>query len=240
MTAFAYTETMETIKISDTENHCRYIAYIASALSSRQPSARIHFESGRVVYTAETAGDIEPLRQIAEDKIADVICIGYKYAELNARTHVTGLSKTDKEILLTGIIAADYAEDKRFVLARLSTLQRQHTIDGFYDFRIKELREKWEEIAACIPPVFTQGHLQEFMQYILSGNHGKVYLKGNEVYDSHCRRLRRSALIEGAQAQTNVMREIILSGAQKINCIGIPSPEQECFLRRFYEGNITF
>ncbi len=230
---------MDQITVSDREEHCRYIAYIAGALAAkRENNARICFDGGRVYFIVETTSPV-PTRKVAEDRIADVLCVGYKYAYLRANVCPAGLSAEDREILVAAIIAADFAEEKRYVLAKLANMQ-SHTIDGFYDFRLKELREKWESVAACVPPVFTKGQLTEFMQYLLHGGKGKIFLKGGEVYDSRCRKLRKSSLIGDESAEINVLREIVLSGAGKVECLGTPSCTQERFLRRFYDGRVFF
>lgn len=231
---------MEQFTVSDREDHCRYIAYIAGALTAvKERTAHIEFEGDRVIFTLRAEPLETDFRKLAEDRIADVICIGYKYSILSEQIAPAGLSEQDREILLTAVIAADFAEDKKYVLSRLS-LQRQHTIDGFFNFRLKELREKWLGIAACVPPVFTRGQLTEFMRFLLNTSRGKVFLKSGEVYDIRCRRLRRSALIGDASAEMNTLREIVLSGAGKVQCLGSPTALQENFLKRFYEGRVSF
>lgn len=231
---------MEQFTVSDREEHCRYIAYIAGALTAvKERTAHIEFEDGRVIFTLRAEPTEPEFRKLAEDRIADVICIGYKYSILSGQIAPAGLNAQDREILLTAVIAADFAEDKKYVLSRLAQ-QRTHTIDGFFNFRLKELREKWLGVAACVPPVFTRGQLTEFMRFLLNTNRGKVFLKRGEVYDVRCRRLRRSALIGDASAEMNTLREIVLSGAGKVECLGSPTALQENFLKRFYEGRVSF
>lgn len=231
---------MEQLTVSDREEHCRYIAYVAGALTAiGNRSAHIAFEGGRVVFTLGADGEESALRRLAEERIADVICIGYKYSVLRGQIDPEGLCAQDREILLTAVIAADYAEDKKYVAARLGSPGR-YTIDGFFNFRLKELREKWQGVAACVPPVFTRGQLTEFMRFLLNTSRGKVFLKSGEVYDVRCRRLRRSALIGDASAEMNTLREIVLSGAGKVECLGSPTALQENFLRRFYGGRVFF
>ena len=96
---------MELPVISEREDNCRFIAYIAGALA--RPAGgnmRISFGGGRV--SLSSCG--EELRPLAEEKIAEVLCIGYKYAEL-ASVAPAGLGAGDTEILRAAIIAADVA-----------------------------------------------------------------------------------------------------------------------------------
>lgn len=226
---------MELPVISEREDNCRFIAYIAGALASPAGgNMRISFGGGRV--SLSSCG--EELRPLAEEKIAEVLCIGYKYAEL-ASVAPAGLGAGDTEILRAAIIAADFAEDKRYVLSRLRGA-REYPIDGFFTFRLKDLREKWKGVAACVPPVFTRGQLSEFMEFLLGTVRGKIFLKGNGVYDSRCRRLRRSALIGGGDAELDTLREIVLSCAGKVECLGAITAGEEDFLRRYYAGRVGF
>ena len=230
---------MESINISDRAEHCRYISYIAGALTSfKSGDARVSFEGDRICFTlqAETGG--AALRRIAEEKIADVLCIGYKYEALEA-VRPAGLDASDGEILVSAVIAADFLQDKKYILARLADI-RQHCIDGFYDFRMRKLREKWQEIAACIPRSFTRDQLCAFLEYLHSSSKRRIFLKGGEVYDARCRRLRYASLLAEGKDEKTVLREIVLSGAGKVECLGSLSPVQEKFLQQYYAGRVAF
>ena len=225
--------------VTETDGNCRYIAYIAAALAKGGAAAQIGFESGRV--RLSVAGEEPALRRLAEEKVADILCIGYKYAELRPLICPAGLGEEDREILVAAVIAADLAEDLRCVLTRLRrAADAECTIDGFYRFRLSDLRAKWRGVAACVPAVFTRGKLADFMEYLLGAGRGKVFLKGDAVFDARCRRLRRSSLIEGGHSEMNTLREIVLSGAGKVECLVSPSSRQEDFLRRYYGGRVCF
>ena len=232
---------MEKLIVSEKECNSRYIAYIAGILSGRAVSGarvQIGFEGDRVTLSAETESLVE-LKELAAEKIAEVLCIGYKYDLLSRCIRPSGLGAEDREILLAAIIAADFAEDYRYIRARLRDVS-VHTIDGFYLFRLQALREKWKGVAACIPTYFDEKQLAEFMEYLLGGSRRKIFLKGKDVYDCRCCRLRRAALIDGGKSEMNTFREIVLSGAGKIECLSALSAPQENFLRRYYAGRVGF
>lgn len=225
--------------VTERDGNCRYIAYIAASLAKAGASAQIGFEEGRVRLCV--TGEDASLRRLAEEKAADILCIGYKYAELAPLIRPAGLGEEDREILVAAVIAADLAEDRRCVLARLRRASGcECTVDGFYRFRLGDLRAKWRGVAACVPSVFTSGKLADFMEYLLGAGRGKVFLKGDAVFDARCRRLRRSSLIEGGRSEMNTLREIVLSGAGKVECLSSPGPRQEDFLRRYYGGRVCF
>ena len=63
---------MEAINISDKAEHCRYISYVAGALTAfRSGDARVSFEGDRVSFTMQAESGEAALRRIAEEKIAD-------------------------------------------------------------------------------------------------------------------------------------------------------------------------
>ena len=234
---------MEKLTVSERENNCRYIAYVAGILSGKDSgadSAEIGFENGRVTLSvfAEGAAYSE-LKNKAEEKIAEVIGVGYKYDYFSKVIRPAGLSSEDREILIAAIIAADFAEDTRYIIARLRDI-KVHTIDGFFSFRLQSLRDKWKNVAACVPQTFDKNQLAEFMDYLLGGSRRKIFLKGSDVYDCRCCRLRRAVLIEEGKSEMNTFREIVLSGAGKIECLSQLSASQENFLRRYYAGRVGF
>lgn len=230
---------MEQLILSESDGNCRYIAYIAGAVArAGDTSAEICLTGGRIALRLR-AESLAAVRGVAEEKIAEAICIGYKYALMRRDIHPAGLSAEEREILLAAIIAADFADDKKYVLARLET-GGECAVDGFFRFRLQGLRKKWAGVAACVPEVFTGSQLAEFMEFLLGACRGKVFLKGGDVFDSRCRRLRRSSLIDGGKSEMNTLREIVLSCAGKVECLTLPSARQENFLRRYYAGRVGF
>ena len=230
---------MEVINVSDKADHCRYISYVAGALTSlKNGVARVGFEGDRILFSMEAESEEAALRRVAEEKIADVLCIGYKYEALS-QVRPAGLDASDREILLSAVIAADFLQDKKYILQRLSGI-RQHCIDGFYEFRMRELRDKWQEVAACIPRSFTREQLCAFLEYLHSSSKRRIFLKGGEVYDARCRRLRYASLLAEGRDEKTVLREIVLSGAGKVECLGALSPAQERFLKLYYAGRVAF
>ena len=233
---------MEKLILSEKQSNCRYIAYAAGALAKAADglSTEIRFSSGRVglVLSARQA-EMPALKKIAAEKIAEIVCVGYKYDFFRPLVRPAGLCEEDREVLLAAIIAADLAEDESYVRARLEGIE-EHSLDGFYAFRLRGLREKWRSIAACVPSFFSESELGGFMAYLLSGSRGKVFLQAGRVYDGRCRRLRRANLIDGGAAELRTLREIVLSGAGKVECLTAPTPRQEKFLRRYYAGRVAF
>ncbi len=238
----AYTEIMEKLILSEKQSHCQYIAYAAGALAkaAEGQSTEIRFVSGRVeLVLCGQEKEMAVLHKLAAEKIAEIICIGYKYEYFRSLIRPAGLCEEDREILLAAILAADFAEDSRYVRTRLEGIG-EHSLDGFYNFRLRNLQEKWKSIAACVPGYFTESQLTEFMEYLLGASKGKVFLRGSEVYDGRCRRLRRATLIEDGKSEMGTLREIVLSGAGKVECLSALSSRQEKFLRRYYAGRVAF
>lgn len=153
--------------------------------------------------------DRELLRPIFEDlcdKIADVIAIGYKYDFFSDKIKGVGLSENHRELLITALIAADLQEDKRYIRARIKKCSIQSrfekdfclAIDGFYNFRLTALKNKWAEVAEYVPSYFSLRELSDFIAYLSCEKNGKrVIIDGQKVYDSRYNRLRRSSLLGG-------------------------------------------
>ena len=230
---------MEKIKVSDKEANCPYIAYAAEAVANmNRRSVEISFSDERVQLAVEAPREeVERTKAILSDCIAEIVCIGYKYNFFSERIHPAGLDREGHDLLISSIIAADFEEEFRYARMRLKEID-VYTIDGFFDFRMQALRDKWKGVAACVPEFFSQSQLVDFVQYLFSNSKKKIFLKNGKVYDWRCRRLHRSALIGGDM--DTAIREIILSGAGKIECLSALSPEQEKFLRRYYADRVEF
>lgn len=235
---------METV-ISEKESNARYIAYIYASLrpiiDACGGKTFFSFESDRVALVVESENKYESyLRRLAEEKIAEVVCVGYKYEAFRKALMPAGIGKEDREILLAALISADFADDRRYVFSRLKG-STQYTVDGFFAFRLAPLRKKWESVIECVPTYFTQEKLAAFMSYLLREDAGeKVFVRGEEVFDKHYHKLRRASLIEEGVSGMNGVREIILSGAGEVECVSAPPPVQENFLKRYYAGRVSF
>ncbi len=230
---------MMELLVSEREERFRYIAYIAGALAALRGDVRtkIVFGGGRAKLCAWAQGRVGAcVLPLAEEKIAEIYCIGYKYEKLCAEVRPAGLDDAEQELLRAALIAADLAADLRYVRARLKEVS-VHTLDGFFNFRLRELAEKWSGVAACVPRAFTRGELAEFIEYLPLGSRGRVFLKGCAVYDARCRRLQRASLLGGG---ADSLCEILLSGAAKVDCLDVPTEREQLFLRRYFAGRVGF
>lgn len=233
------------IIIFEKESNARYIAYIYTSLmpilEACGAKSSVSFDGDRISLRFDADERYAPyLRRIAEEKVAEVIAVGYKYELFRAFVKPAGLGKNDHEILLTALISADFADDKRYVFMHLKGM-KIYCIDGFFNFRLSALKEKWKGVVRCVPPVFTREKLTSFMGYLLAGDGGrKVIVRGSEIFDGKYRKLRRATLIEEGISELNGIREIILSGAGAVECVGLPPPCQEEFLRRYFAGRVSF
>lgn len=239
----AYTNGME-IFVSEKAKNARYIAYIYASLcgmsSACGTKSRIAFDDDRIMLCLETEKKYEPfLRRLAEEKISECIAVGYKYELFRRAVRPTGLCGEDAEILLAALVAADFADDRRYIRSALHGAD-VYTIDGFFSFRLAAMRRKWQNVTACVPPHFTKEKLAAFLGYLFREGSEKIFVRGGEVYDGQYRKLRRATLIEEGVSEMNGIREIILSGAGEVECVSAPFPKEEEFLRLYYAGKVTF
>lgn len=172
-----------------------------------------------------------------EDKLSDVIAIKYKYDYFKKNIRVGGLNDVEYELLLSAMISADIAEDKKY--ARLKFTSSPYAIDGSFNFTMKPLLEKWEEIVGYIPTYFTRPQLKEFISYIIAEKKGnRVFVVGDSVYDSHYNLLCRANLTEDSDC--HLLKEIILSDSSEVELSSPLPSDDEFYLKQFFGDKIFF
>ena len=171
------------------------------------------------------------------DKIAEIIAIKYKYDFFKKTVLVGGLSSVEKEILMASLIAADLDEDKKYAFDRVKQYNNI-AIDGIFNFRLKPLKNKWQDIVSYIPTCFIKAQLKEFISFLLENKKKKVYIDQGKVYDSHYRRLKRCTLLDGDGAK--ITREVLLSNCGEVELSGEIPKDDEFYLKEFYSDKITF
>lgn len=227
-----------TEKATDKEN----LYYIQSAFGEIKDQLGCHVElsdfATRSVLKIEMPDAYaEAVRCEIADKCAEVVAINYKYEYFIKNIKIVGLTETEREILMASLIAADLEEDKRYAYIRLK-YGDEIAIDGIFNFRLKELKKKWEDIVSFMPDCFINGQLKDFITYLLENKKKRVYVDGEAVYDSTFKRLKRCDLIGGEEVK--VLREILLSNCGEIELMS-PVPEKdEKYLKEYYKDKILF
>lgn len=171
------------------------------------------------------------------DKVAEIVAIKYKYEYFKKNVRVGGLSNVEKEILMASLIAADFDDDKKYTFDRI----RQYgeiAVDGVFNFRLKPLKKKWQDIVSYIPTCFLNTQLKEFVSFLLENKKKRVYVDGGKVYDSHYRRLKRSSLLDGDGVK--IVREVLLSNCGEVELSGKIPKDDEYYLKEFYNDKIIF
>ena len=233
---------MANLMITDKDIHEDNLRYIDQALSElflqTDCKVLIKQKSGRSVMIIDCpiiCYDI--VKAEVDDKCADVIVVNYKYEFFKNVVRPEGLNGKERELLLTGIISADLEEDKRYVTDKLKNIS-EYALDGVYNFRLRPLKRKWQEIAEYIPTYFVKEQLKDFMTFLLEDKKKKVFVDGVSVYDSHYRKLIRSRLL-GEKQELNIVKEIMLSSCGEVELDGHIPKEDEYYLKEFYGGRIT-
>ncbi len=175
------------------------------------------------------------VRKFAEEHIADVIAIGYKYAYFEKQLALPLLKAEDRRLLLTALVAADYPEDKAYALRKLRG-QRSYCLDGVYNFRLRELARRWAGIVDYVPTDMGEEALDGFLGYLTEDGEGKIFLKDGKVYDDKYRVLTKSVLT----GKETVFGEIILGGAEKVYCFGETDEKTARLLKKYYGEKAVF
>lgn len=171
--------------------------------------------------------------------VAEIIAINYKFYCFNNLLGSLSLSKNKRDLLLTTLISADLKEDVNYIKSKLNEIN-EIAIDGFFNFRLNNLKKKWEEIAQYIPEFFTDRELKEFILYLISEKNGRrVVLNKNVLYDGFGRRLRRADLIPNANLK--IIKELLLCGAGSIELKSEPDADEELlYLKEYFGDKILF
>ncbi len=175
------------------------------------------------------------VRRFAEDNIADIIAVGYKYAFFEKRLLLPLLSPLQKRILITALVSADYKDDRAYVSRRIRNFDN-YCLDGMFHFRLQELKKRWEGIADYIPTDMGEAALDGFLSFLTEDGQGKLFLKDGKVYGEDYRPISRS-LLTGVES---TLGEIILAGAEQVYCFGEADGETKSFLQKYYGEKAIF
>jgi hypothetical protein len=175
------------------------------------------------------------MRKFTEEYIADVIAIGYKYAYFEKKLPMPILTPSQRRTLFTALVAADYKDDRAYVVRRIRG-QENYCIDGMFHFRLQELKKRWEEIIDCIPVNMGEVGIESFIGFLIEDGAGKVFLKNGKVYDEDYRPLSRSMLT----GEFWTVGEVLLSGAEQVYCFGEVEEETKAFLKKYYGEKVLF
>lgn len=232
---------MALINISEKEQNSNNLLYIQKNLCElfRQTSSKfsVSIFAKRAVLSVNVNDYYETLvkNEIA-GCVSEVLTVFYKYEFLKKRLFTAGLSKEDNDILMSSIIACDYYQDFDYILKKIGEFD-DIAIDGIYNFKLKALKEKWQEITEVFPPSFTKLELKDFVGYIQKGLKNKIFIEDGKVYDEHFKRLNRSELIGN---EFSVIKEAILSNAGKIELLSNGDIPFENDLKLYYGDRVTF
>lgn len=175
------------------------------------------------------------VRKYAEEHIADVLAVGYKYSFFEKRLPLLMLSPLKRRILLTALVAADYREDRVFIARRIRGVE-EYCLDGLFHFRLRDLKARWEEVIAYIPDDMGERAMDDFLEFMVEDGEGKVFLKNGKVYDEEYR-LQNKSLLTGVESPIG---EILLSGAERVYCFGEADGETKNFLEKYYREKAIF
>lgn len=233
---------MVKIQINESKNGEETISYLIKSLDLLTSDLGGKIEKidseQRSVFILYCSDECENyFRSEIEDKIADLIVINYKYKFFKRKIRPVGLSKYETELLYTALISADIEEDKKYVLRRIKSCDNYY-IDGFFNFKLKALKNKWKEISTYIPIVFSGKQLEDFVAFLVGEKQGKrVVIQNGKVYDLYYNLLKKSALLDG---KGDVVREVLLSSSSSVEVLSQLSKEEEKYLRLFFGKRVSF
>ena len=231
---------MEEITITQNGFDGRYMSYLYGKVRERfsfLPSeCQLQTDGDHLELAFKTERAYCPyVRRFAEDTIADVIAVGYKYAYFEKRLQLPLLSADQKRLLFTALVAADFKEDKAYTLRRVCGLN-QYCLDGTYRFRLRELTKRWSDVAEYVPVDMGEVSLDGFLGFLIEDGESKLFVKDGKVYDDEYRLLSRSYLT----GKETPVGEILLGQAGRVYCFGETDAETRSFLKKYYGKKAFF
>lgn len=234
---FSYNRDVEEITLSEDRDNAAFIAYLYNALLpeciAAGGSGELMRQEGRCALHLAAPRD-QAVFSRAADAVTEIVCVGYKYRFMSERLQVC-LSRREKRLLVAALIAADYSSDASYVRRKVR-LTPSFAVDGFWNFRLGALKEKWEHIVRYVPAGFSTPDLKKFCAFLAGESGNKIYLKGNVVYGEDFAPLRRSRLTGCEDIET----EIVLSDAGFIYCLGEVEDSLGDFLQKYYAERAIF
>ncbi len=221
-------------------NHVPYMEYLYKKLKDRfsflSTAYRIKEEGERASLEFSAEKKYSPyIRKCAEENIAEIIAIAYKYAYFKEILCLPLLKEEEKDTLYCSLVSADFLEDRTYIKSRMEGVE-EYCIDGTYHFRLSELKKRWSKIAEYIPTEFDSFSLENFVDFLVEEGENRVFLKDGFLYDEEYKPLTRSCLI----GKMDLRREILLSGAGQVYCFGKPKEGIGEFLKKYYKEKVVF
>ena len=166
----AYNNVVEEITITQNGFDGLYMSYLYGKVRERfsfLPSECDLNKQGEVTELAfKTESAYCPyVRKFAEENIADVIAVGYKYAYFDKRLPLPMLTKMQRRLLLTALVAADYKEDRAYVARRIRGFEK-YCLDGVFHFRLQDLKKRWDGIVEYIPTDMGEASMEGFIEFL--------------------------------------------------------------------------
>lgn len=115
--------------------------------------------------------DIEYIKAVLLDVIADSIIFYYKYEYLKDNISLNISNNQKITAFLKSLVVFDKQTDKDLIKKSL-ILDRQLVIDSYYNFRLHEVKERWQSIAnvvmESIPTLLQNKSVSEITSYFVS------------------------------------------------------------------------
>lgn len=236
----AYNNIVEEITITQNGFNQSYMSYLFSKVQGRfsflpgDMDMQADGDQTKIALKLQSAY-CPYVRKFAEENIADVLAIGYKYAFFEKHVPLPLLNEEQKHVLLTALVAADYKEDKAYIARRIGGSDH-YCLDGVFYFRLQQLKKRWEDIVNYVPADMGVLSMEGFMEFLAEDGEEKLFVKEGNVYDKEYRLLSKSMLT----GKRSTVAELLLGGAGQVYCFGDVDEGTSRFLKRYYPTRTVF
>lgn len=160
--------------ININSNNKHYLDYIASQLKgtlSASNGVAVVLNNEDISYLSIACQDNykDKIDSVIKDCVADILSIGYKQQYLREFLHLSRDSLIANTLINTMSIF-DSNVDRKQIINSITSLNKL-SIDGIYNFKIKAIKKRWQEIISLTgnnPLLFSDDNVMiEFLSYLL-------------------------------------------------------------------------
>lgn len=157
---------------ADYQRQIKYIKDKLALLGTFRINSLLGKKGAKVIISAEK---VDFAKSIIKDTIADLILLFYKYNSFVKCLDMTHFGLAG--YALTGaVLSFDKKNEKRLILDSLQDFQNELNVDGFYNFSLDIVRERWDDFAQIVQRLYeecdSENDVFELISFIMSSEIG--------------------------------------------------------------------
>ncbi len=157
---------------TDYQRQIKYIKDKLALLGNFRINSALSKKGAKVIISAEK---IDFIKSIIKDIIADLILLFYKYNSFSKCLDISQFGLAGYA-LAGAVLSFDKKNEKRLILDSLQDFQNELNVDGFYNFSLDIIRERWDDFAQIVQRLYEEcdreNDVFELISFIMSSEIG--------------------------------------------------------------------